>query len=1105
MTVRATYKFEPTPGSPRFTFRPLNLPSWLTANETSPTGCPLVTGGNECWANITFSTAANAPLGNTSVLVDLSPAVFNPVVDQVFTLTVDAPTLSVSLTPSPSSGLSPLSTTLTANVGGTATGNITYTFNCNNGTPVQTFTTTNTQQTANCSSYTSTDPLGTSYAPNVSVTRQGQSVGSLTGVYAYPQSSVDIKANGSNGPVSLISGQSANLTWTSTYSSTCTSSGSWGVFSKSLNNSTGESTGALAAGTYTYTLTCGNPAGSVSDTVVVNVTQPPAFDYSISNNSGITVIQGQSGNNTITATLTSGTTQAVSFSASNLPTGASASFSPTSCNPTCASTLTISTSASTPTGNSTITVTGSPLSKTTAFTLTVNPSFDYSLSNSGNVSVSKPNQVSVTITATKNNGTAQAISFSASGLPTGIFGGGATASFSPTSCTPTGVSTSCTSTLTISTTSNTNIGPFTVTVTGSPLSKTTSFTLTVYQASMTIEPSLGNVMVDNTLQLRAYYDADGSSGPAPSQEITNSANWSSSNTQKATVNNTTSKGLVTGQSPSNAVSITASYNTSSAAGALSVTAQPVLTCAPDSNNPSPAFTNQNLTFTSTGGTGNYQWAATGGTPSTGGGNSQNIFTTKFSAAGAKTITVSSGSSQSANCTVNVQDRTLSVTSLTPSPASGNRPLNGVDLTATPSANLPGTLNYTFYCNRSDSGINVTLPAAAKFDGITDNPKMVVDVCNYSAAGTYTTKVIVEGGGLAAEKRTAVTVGTPTLSVALSANPASSQNGSLATDLTATVSGSAPGTMNYSMWWDCAYPSASVSEIITLCGNPTDSRYGVKFDAISETTKLVNHYYPVVGAYAAKVIVERDSLSAEKRFTVNVEAPPNSAPTVTPSTPQAPADYCQNPFSWTLGWNFSDPGQLQSAYQLTITDTSTGQVITDTGRINSGSSSYGIPLGILAFNKTYSWTIKVWDNDGWNILSSSAVGGSNFTTIKHTAPAVNFRASSNRPAKDELVIFNDLSVVSGGATVISRLWEFPLGANFVSPYSNSTFPTGVKFSSQLSNIGANIKLTVVDSDNLQCVRTYNQVCKLDDSDPNNDACPAFGVGRGIPRFKEVIPQ
>src|SRR2546427_7843677 len=71
----------------------------------------------------------------------------------------------------------------------------------------------------------------------------------------------------------------------------------------------------------------------------------------------------------VTATQVSATAQFVSFSASGLPTGATASFAPGSCSPTCSSTVTLTTSASTPTGTSTITVTGvaGSLSHTTTF------------------------------------------------------------------------------------------------------------------------------------------------------------------------------------------------------------------------------------------------------------------------------------------------------------------------------------------------------------------------------------------------------------------------------------------------------------------------------------------------------------------------------------------------------------------------------------------------------------------------------------------------------------------------------------------------------------------------------------------------------------------
>ena len=101
---------------------------------------------------------------------------------------------------------------------------------------------------------------------------------------------------------------------------------------------------------------------------------PPAFDFSLlSNTTRITLYQGSSGANTIFATLISGTSQPVSFSAVGLPAGAFASFVSSTCAPTCATQLTITATTSTPAGVSTTTVVGvgGSLTRTTSFTLTV--------------------------------------------------------------------------------------------------------------------------------------------------------------------------------------------------------------------------------------------------------------------------------------------------------------------------------------------------------------------------------------------------------------------------------------------------------------------------------------------------------------------------------------------------------------------------------------------------------------------------------------------------------------------------------------------------------------------------------------------------------------
>src|SRR5207253_11319471 len=75
---------------------------------------------------------------------------------------------------------------------------------------------------------------------------------------------------------------------------------------------------------------------------------PTSFNFTLANSGDKSVNAGSSVSNAVTATLGSGSSQAVSFTASGLPSGATGSFSSASCSPTCSSTLTISTSGSTP-------------------------------------------------------------------------------------------------------------------------------------------------------------------------------------------------------------------------------------------------------------------------------------------------------------------------------------------------------------------------------------------------------------------------------------------------------------------------------------------------------------------------------------------------------------------------------------------------------------------------------------------------------------------------------------------------------------------------------------------------------------------------------------
>jgi hypothetical protein len=110
---------------------------------------------------------------------------------------------------------------------------------------------------------------------------------------------------------------------------------------------------------------------AASQTVTTSVTQP--FNFALSNSGNKSVVAGSSVTNSIVTALISGSSQAVSFSVSGLPAGATGSFSSTACNPSCSTLLNIVTTGSTPAGTFPIIVTstGGGVTKTTAFTLSV--------------------------------------------------------------------------------------------------------------------------------------------------------------------------------------------------------------------------------------------------------------------------------------------------------------------------------------------------------------------------------------------------------------------------------------------------------------------------------------------------------------------------------------------------------------------------------------------------------------------------------------------------------------------------------------------------------------------------------------------------------------
>ena len=215
---------------------------------------------------------------------------------------------------------------------------------------------------------------------------------------------------------------------------------------------------------------------------LVGVSTSPNFSLSASPTS-VSVVQGNSGTSTITATFLNGFDSAVALSATGGPSGLGVSFNPasiTSNGGTSALTLTVPSGATI--GTYTITVSGvsGSITQTTTFTLTVTipPNANFTISASPtSITVVRGNSGTSTITTAAQNGFDSAIALSASGLPSNV-----SASFGPASI---GAPGSGTSTLKVTTTSRASTGTYTITITGTGegITNKTTISLTIVRSN----------------------------------------------------------------------------------------------------------------------------------------------------------------------------------------------------------------------------------------------------------------------------------------------------------------------------------------------------------------------------------------------------------------------------------------------------------------------------------------------------------------------------------------------------------------------------------------------------------------------------------------------
>jgi subtilase family serine protease len=248
-------------------------------------------------------------------------------------------------------------------------------------------------------------------------------------------------------------------------------------YNSDFHDITSGSNGYSATIGYDLATGWGSPNGSGLLNALAGTSSGPGFSLSASPSS-VTVVQGNSGNSTITSTVTGGFNGVISLSASGQPSGVTVGFNPTSITGAGTSTMTITVGASTATGTYPITVTGTSGSivETTTVTLTVtgtSPNFTISASPSS-LTISRGSSGKSTITTTISGGFNSAITLSASGLPSRV-----TASFSPNPIAAPGAGTS-TMTITVNRRARTGTSTITVTGKGGGVTHTTTVTLTVH-------------------------------------------------------------------------------------------------------------------------------------------------------------------------------------------------------------------------------------------------------------------------------------------------------------------------------------------------------------------------------------------------------------------------------------------------------------------------------------------------------------------------------------------------------------------------------------------------------------------------------------------------
>jgi|GEM_PF-3302534 len=291
--------------------------------------------------------------------------------------------------------------------------------------------------------------------------------------------------------------------------------------------------------------------------------------------------------------------------------------------------------------------------------------------------------------------------------------------------------------------------------------------------------------------------------------------------------------------------------------------------------------------------------------------------------------------------------------LVANPSSGKAPLEDVDLTADVSGSATGVIKYQFDC--TDNG-TWDITEYNSYD-----PYTTYDLCDYYSGGTYTARVRVQRAGLTAEDTTQIVVDERTLSVDLVADPSSGDSPLRDVDLIADVSGSATGSIVYK--FDCT----------------NDGSWEGTYTSSSEPyTAYELCDYNSEGTYTARVLVQRDGLTAEDTTKIKVYDDNNHNPTADAGPDK---DVCEGQSVMLDGSGYDSDGNYIH-YRWSC----------ETGSL----SDYNIARPYfyapqVSVNVSYYCTLTVTDDDGLTAsdrmyvnIKNDCNGSSSFLTLSKTA-------------------------------------------------------------------------------------------------------------------------